>query len=401
METNTAIAGLGLTEVGKVYGRSAGDFAADAARHAVADAGLSMADIDGLLVMSGIAKGVGIGLADTLGLSNLALLAEMKAFGATVGMMVEYASLAIATGRASAVVCLFADAPLRENTGGGAAWSKYATRGAATGLANMSAAIGFSSPTAHYALAARRHMQRFGTTTEQLGSVAVAQREWAQFNPEAQYREPISLADHQESRVVSDPLRLLDCCLVTNGGAAVVVTAAERARDLAQPPVHIWGWGQGHPGYSWERGSEFGLVTGAVQSGQAAVKMAGITPADVTIREIYDCFTYTVLVTLEDYGFCAKGEGGPLAESGALAPDGALPTNTGGGQLSAYYLVGMTPLVEAVIQARGHGGGRQVADNSVILVSGNGGVLNHHSTLILSPAPRHRSHNGSAASTKR
>jgi acetyl-CoA acetyltransferase len=388
LQPSSAIVGLGLTDVGKIYGRGAGDFAADAVRRAVSDAGMSMTDIDGLLVMSGLAKGVNLTLADTLGMSDLALLAEIKAYGATVGAMIEYASMAIATGRAHAVACVFADAPLQTNTGGAAAWSNYTARGAATGFASLRTAIGFSSPTAHYALAARRHMSRYGTTSEQLGAVAVAQRQWAQHNPHAQFNEPITVDDHQRSRMVSDPLHLLDCCLVSNGGAAVIVTSAERAPDLARPPVYVLGWGQGHPGYSWERGSAFGLVTGAVQSGQAAMEMAGVTPADITVREIYDCYTYTVLVTLEDYGFCAKGEAGPLAASGALAPGGALPTNTGGGQLSAYYLVGMTPLIEAVIQARRDGGDRQVADNNVILVSGNGGILSHHTTMILSPQPR-------------
>jgi acetyl-CoA acetyltransferase len=188
--------------------------------------------------------------------------------------------------------------------------------------------------------------------------------------------------------MISDPLRLLDCCLVSNGGAAVVVTSAERAAGLRQPPVNVWGWGQGHPGYSWERGSEFGLRTGAVQSGRRAMEMARVKPSDVTVREIYDCYTFTTLVTLEDYGFCAKGEGGALAAAGALGPGGDLPTNTGGGQLSSYYLWGMTPLSEAVIQARGQGGGRQVPDNEVVLVSGNGGLLQHHGTLVLSPLPK-------------
>lgn len=384
----TAIAGLGLTDVGKVYDRTAGQFAAEAVRLAAADAGLAMSDIDGLLVMSGLAKGVDLGLADTLGLSDLGMLAQINVFGATAGAMIEYASMAVATGSVSSVACVFADAPLTGGGGAGAAWTKFSTRGAATGFASMRAASGFTSAAAQYALAARRHMLRYGTTSEQLGAVAVAQRQWARHNPQAQFRDPITLADHQNSRMISDPLHLLDCCLVSNGGAAVIVTSAERARDLRQPPVYVWGWGQGHPGYTLERGSDFGLVTGAVQSGRTAMKMAGITPAEVTIREIYDCYTYTTLVTLEDYGFCAKGEGGPLAASGALGPGGSLPTNTGGGQLSAYYLVGMTPLVEAVIQARGHGGARQVADNNVILVSGNGGILAHHATVVLSPQPR-------------
>jgi acetyl-CoA acetyltransferase len=246
-------------------------------------------------------------------------------------------------------------------------------------------ASGITSTTSYYALAAQRHMSVYGTTSEQLGAVAVAQRAWAAGNPRAQMRAPLTLAEHQGSRFVVEPLHLLDCCLVSNGGAAVVVTSAERAAHLPNPAVHVWGWGQGHPGYSWEKGSTFGLSTGAVQSGRAAMSMAGVKPGDVTVREIYDCYTYTTIVTLEDYGFCAKGEGGPLAASGALAPGGDLPTNTGGGQLSSFYLWGFTPLVEAVIQGRGHGSERQVRDNSLILVSGNGGILQHHSTLVLSP----------------
>ncbi|HEX9530373.1 MAG TPA: thiolase family protein, partial [Acidimicrobiales bacterium] len=157
---------------------------------------------------------------------------------------------------------------------------------------------------------------------------------------------------------------------------------------LAQPPVYPWGWAQTHPGYSMARDSEFGLTTGAAIAGPAAMRMAGITPADVDVREIYDCYTYTCLVTLEDYGFCAKGEGGELAASGALGPGGTLPTNTGGGQLSGYYLWGMTPLSEAVIQARGQGGARQILRHEVVLVSGNGGTLDYHSALVLGTEPR-------------
>src|SRR6266536_2929598 len=153
--------------------------------------------------------------------------------------------------------------------------------------------------------------------------------------------------------------------------------------SLRQPPVQVLGWGQAHPGTLWQRGSDFGLVTGAALSGPAALKMAGLAPADIDLREIYDCYTYTVLVTLEDYGFCGKGEAGELAASGALAPGGALPTNTGGGQLSAYYLWGMTPLMEAVTQVRGQAGARQTARHDTAIVSGNGGLLDHHATLVM------------------
>ncbi|MBA9006407.1 thiolase family protein [Thermomonospora cellulosilytica] len=383
MGEGAAIAGLGMTELGKVYGRSARRLAADAVRRAVADAGLGLADLDGLVVSHGLGGSPGIELADTLGLRDLRALTQMNAFGATAGAMIAYAAMSVTSGAATTVACVFADAPLRPERSSGAAYERSAREW--HGYGGMTAALGFRSVNALYALAARRHMARYGTTSEQFGAIAVSTRQWATMNPLAQMRDPITLADHQNSRWVAEPLHLLDCCLVSNGAIAVVVTSADRARDLARPPVHIWGWGQGHPGHRRERGSEFGLTTGAAVSGPIAMKMAGVTVSDIDVCELYDCYTYTVLVSLEDYGFCAKGEGGAFVESGALGPGGALPTNTGGGQLSGYYMWGMTPLSEAVVQARGDGGERQVAKHDVILVSGNGGILDHHSTLILSP----------------
>jgi acetyl-CoA acetyltransferase len=398
--TIAAIAGLGLTDLGKVYGRSARRLAAEAVRLAAQDAGLGLAELDGLLVCPGIAGGtLDVGLARILGLRDLRLLSVINSYGASAGAAVAMAALAVGSGSASAVACVFADTPLRPDASSGASFG--ARRGAAAGpggpgaaapewhgLAGLRAGYGYRSVTAEYALAARRHMAAYGTTSEQFGAIAVAQRAWAAGNPLARFREPISLADHQASRWITEPLHLLDCCLVSNGAIAVIVTSAERAAGLAKPPVHIWGWGQGHPGHAMERGSEFGLSTGAAIAGPAAMAMAGIGPSDVTMCQIYDCYTYTVVVTLEDYGFCGKGEGGPLAASGALAPGGALPVNTGGGQLSSYYMWGFTPLSEAVIQARGEGGARQSPASDVILVSGNGGILDHHATLVLSPRPR-------------
>lgn len=226
-------------------------------------------------------------------------------------------------------------------------------------------------------------MERFGTTSEQLGHIAVAQRAWAALNPAAQLRDPITLADHQASRWIAEPFHLLDCCLVSNGGIAVLVTTAERAAAMAQPPVHVLGWAQSHPGRYLRRHPEFGLVSGAASAGPAALAMAGVGVADVDVVQLYDCYTFTVLITLEDYGFCEKGEGGPFAASGVLGPGGKLVLNTGGGQLSGYYMWGMTPLSEAIIQARGQGGDRQAAVHDIILVSGNGGVLDHHATMVL------------------
>jgi len=379
------IAGLGMTEIGRVYGRSAGQFAADAIRAAVADAGLALADIDGLLTSAGVSRGVGLGLQRDLALRDLRLLSEMNAFGATAGAMVQFASMAVQAGMAHVVACVFADAPLRPDRGAGAV---YGGGRAPTGWMGLVTASGIAGANPMYALAARRHMLRYGTTSEQLGAIAVAQRGWAALNPLAQLREKITIDDYLASRWIAEPFRLLDCCLVSNGGIAVIVTTAERAAGLARPPVHVLGWGQGHPGHPFRRSEEFGLSTGAAVSGPAALAMAGVTVADVGVAELYDCYTFTVLVTLEDYGFCAKGDGGPFAASGVLGPGASLKVNTGGGQLSSYYLWGMTPLSEAVIQARGAAGRRQVPDHDVVLVSGNGGVLDHHSTLVLSPHPR-------------
>lgn len=366
--------------MGKVYGPTAADFAVEAVCRAVDDAGLVLSDLDGLLTNAGITGGVGLAIRKELGLGELRIASEVQSYGASAGAMVSYAAMAVGAGMAETVACVFADAPLRPGSSTGAA---YAMGGQLSGLGGVAAAAGLRGANPLYALAARRHMELFGTTSEQFGAVAVAQRAWAAQNPLAQMREPLTLADHQASRWIAEPLHLLDCCLVSNGGIAVVVTSAERAADLRQPPVHILGFAQSHPHYGEDRHSQFGIVSGAATSGPAALAMAGVSLSDVDVVELYDCYTYTVVVSLEDYGFCPKGDGGPFAASGALGPGGSLAVNTGGGQLSGYYMWGMTPVSEGVIQARGQGGDRQVARHDVVLVSGNGGVLDHHATLVL------------------
>lgn len=379
--------------MGNVYGRPASGFAADAIRLAVSDAGLELSDVDGLLTSSGIGGGVGLGLQRDLGLRDLRLLSEMQSFGATAGGMVQVAAMAVLSGMAEVVACVFADAPLRPGRPAGDVYS-VPTRSAAaeagaqkpsppSGWGGLMAATGAAGANTLYALAARRHMLQYGTTTEDFAAVAVAQRDWAALNPLAQMRDPITVEDHHKSRWVAAPFRKLDCCLVSNGGVAVLVTTAERARFLAPPPVHILGWGQCHPGRLFDTDPGFGLVTGAARSGPEALAMAGVKLDDIEVVQLYDCYTYTVLVSLEDYGFCPKGEGGSFVSSGALGPGGRLKLNTGGGQLSAYYMWGMTPLSEAVMQVRGQAGLRQVHPHDMALVSGNGGVLDHHSTLVL------------------
>ena len=216
-------------------------------------------------------------------------------------------------------------------------------------------------PVTAYALAASRHMHEFGTTREQLASVAVAARAWAQLNPGAWSRDPLSVEDVLASRMVADPLTLRDCCLVTDGGAAIVVTSAERAATLQRPPVLVLGAGEAHS-HRHITGMPTLTTTAAAQSGAAAFAEAGLTPADVDVAQLYDAFTITPILFLEDLGFCAKGDGGPFAASGAIAPGGALPMNTNGGGLSYTHpgMYGLHAIVEAVRQLRGECGDRQV-----------------------------------------
>jgi acetyl-CoA acetyltransferase len=378
---SAAIVGLGITEMGKIYGRSAADFAAEAVALALDDAGLQKSDIDGLLINGNGNVDMTPYLQMTLGFEDLSMLNLMNAAGSTSGTMVQYAALALDAGVVNNVVLLYADAPLQQDVGAAAA---YASRGRWHGINGLRAVYGEFGGNPPYALAARRHMHLYGTTSEQFGAIAVAQRKWALMNPRAQMRKPMTLEDHQSSRIVVDPFHLFDCCLVSNGAVAVIMTTAERAKHLRQPPVYVRAAAQAAPGDNQRSGRDPGINTGAKSAGDQAFALAGISRNEVDILELYDCYTYTVLVTLEDYGFCAKGEGGAFVEDGKLGPGGLLPTNTGGGQLSSYYMWGFTPLSEAVIQARGQAGERQVERNDVVLASGNGGVLNFHSTTILS-----------------
>lgn len=386
MESTTrqpVIAGLGMTELGKVYGRTATQFAATAVKLAASDAGIGLPDIDGLIVSDGLSGPVGLELQGTLGLTDLNLFTYMQGYGSTAGQMVQYASMAVQSGMAETIAIVWADAPLRENVGGGSAYGAKAA-GMPSGWNAITGTSGILTANNMYALAARRHMDTYGTTSEQLGAIAVAQRDWAAMNPLAQLRNTITLEDHQASRMISDPFHLLDCCLVSNGGIALIVTSRERASEMAQPPVAVLGWAQAHPGRTGQRNDDFGLISGAAQSGPAALRMAGLSLKEIDVVELYDCYSFTTLITLEDYGFCAKGEGGDfVSQPGVLGPDGSVKVNTGGGQLSSYYMWGMTPLSEAVIQARGQAGERQVASHDRVLVSGNGGVLDYHSTLVL------------------
>jgi acetyl-CoA acetyltransferase len=243
-------------------------------------------------------------------------------------------------------------------------------------------------PISSYALAARRHMAQYGTTSEQLAEVAVAARQWAMKNPKATMRDPITIQDVLNSPMVSSPLHRLDCCLITDGGGAIVLTSAERAHSLKQKPVYLWGAGESHFHRSISSMPDL-TQTAAKLSGEAAFKMAGVTHSDVDLVMLYDAFTINVILFLEDLGFCPKGEGGAFVSNGRIAPGGELAVNTNGGGLSYCHpgMFGIFLIVEAVRQLRGEAGERQLSKCDIALVHGNGGTLSSQATAILSKEP--------------
>jgi acetyl-CoA acetyltransferase len=239
-----------------------------------------------------------------------------------------------------------------------------------------------------YALFAQRHMAEYGTTSEQLAEVAVAMRGWAGMNDNAQKCEPIGIAEVLASPLVTSPLHVLDCALVSDGAAAFVVTSLERARDLLQKPVKPLGGGHGFS-HTYIGDYDSPAITGALHSGREAFQQAGVAPADIQVAELYDCFTITVIAELEDLGFCKKGEGGAFVQGGRIGPGGSFPVTTHGGLLSAGHpglAGGMFHVIEAVRQLRGQAGKRQVPDAELALAHGNGGIIGLHCSVILGRA---------------
>jgi acetyl-CoA acetyltransferase len=252
------------------------------------------------------------------------------------------------------------------------------------------AVFGHFGLVAGYALAARRAMHTFSTGPETWKRIAVGQRKWANLNPAATLNDrPMTFEDYYNARWIVEPFRLFDTCLMTDGGRAMVITSADRARDLRHPPVLIMGMGQHNPSYEVHQATHLAGPTGAKKAGEMAFGMAGITLRDVDACEIYDCFTYTVEITLQDYGFFGPGEGEEWLKNGTIEPGGRMPVNTSGGQLSEAYYMGLTPLSEAAMQLMGRCGNRQLgpATNTkspeIILCSDNGGVLQTHSCIVL------------------
>lgn len=367
-----AIVGVGNTRYGKVPGVSALTHNVEAIANAIEDAGIDKSEIDAVLTKAPssdfqmlwsakVAQAIGVvpkvtATLDQAGASNIGLIG--------------YAIMCMEMGMCTTAVISYGDNPL---TGKRTFYNRPRGEDAAYGF--------FGAPPA-YAMLARRHMEEFGTTSEQLAEVAVTCRHHASMNPNAQFQTPITVEDHQASRYVAEPFHLLDCCPVSDGGAAIVITSAERARDLRQPPAFVLGLGQGHPSWDLPHRREW-TTSGAKVSGEMAFEMAGLGPNDMNFAELYDCFTVVPLITLEDYGFCKKGEGGSFVSGGRIRVGGEFPINTSGGLLSETGMPGMQHVLEGVRQIRGQCGPRQVPNAKLGVISGQGGIMTTHATMVL------------------
>lgn len=377
-----AIAGVATFGCGEAPGYTDMELLAQAARLAVADAGLTMKDIDGLCTASASSAMWSMPVVEYLGIRPRFVDATMIGGSSFIAHLMP-AMQALESGQCDAVLVAYGSAQ-RTST-----LSRKEIGKARLLMDPQPYEHPYQPmlPMSAYALAASRHMHDFGTTRRQLAQVAVSARQWARKNPDAFMRDPLTVDDVLNARMVSDPLTVRDACLVTDGGGAYVLVRADRARDLPQPPVYVLG--QGTAVWNRQISSMADLtVTAATQSGRDAYAMAGMGPKDIDVAELYDAFTINTLLFLEDLGFCAKGEAGAFVEDGHIAPGGSLPVNTNGGGLSWGHpgMYGIFAAIEGVRQLRGNAGDSQVAGAQTAIVHGNGGTLSSQSTAILGTA---------------
>jgi acetyl-CoA acetyltransferase len=376
-ERVAAIAGVAESDLGEVAPKTAIQLQAEAAREALAEAGLTFADVDGLFSAGGETYAPTLAIGEYLGIRPR-FTDSTSIGGSSFVAHAAHAHLAIQAGHCDVALITYGSTQRSQ------ASRSLGRGGGVRGPSQFEGVWGLPVPVGAYALAATRHMHEFGTTAEQLAEVAVATRRWASLNPRAFMRDPITVDDVLGSRWIAEPLHLLDCCLVTDGGGAVVIVSRERARDLPRPPVWILGHGESHTHMGIASMPDL-TTTPALHSGAAAFGMAGLAPADVDVAELYDSFTITVLLTLEALGFCGRGEAGAFVSGQRTAPGGDFPLNTNGGGLSYCHpgMYGIFTLIEAARQLRGECGDRQVDGARVAVANGTGGVLSSAATVVL------------------
>src|SRR5579885_870412 len=375
-ERIAAIVGVAESDLGLTPGKTALQLQAQAAKAALEDAGLEKSDVDALFTAGNWSWSPNLMLAEYLGIQPK-YTDGTNIGGSSFEAHVGHALAGIEAGRFDVALIAYGSTQRSDR-------SRNRPIAEATLAEQYERPYGLPTPVGAYALAAMRHMHQYGTTSEQLAEIAVATRKWAAMNEKAMMRDPITIEDVLNSRWIAEPLHLLDCCLVTDGGGAVVVASARRARNARKKPVWVLGHGETHTHYSITNMPDLTL-TGAVQSGRAALEMAGVTRDEIDVVEIYDSRTITVLLTLEALGFCQPGEGGAFVSGQRTAPGGPFPLNTNGGGLSYCHpgMYGIFLLIEATRQVRGECGPRQVPDAKIALAHGTGGVLSSSATVIL------------------
>ena len=368
LREKAAITGIGETAYVRGSGKSAFQLQVEASLAAIEDAGLTPKDIDGVIPI-GITGAPAEEFVTSFGIPDLRFSALTPLGGASSIAAVQCAAAAIAAGVCNHVLI----AAGRNSFLGARAGVRIHEMPQFHFVTEFELPLGAIAPAQLYAPMARRHMEVYGTTSRQLGEIAVAIRAHALLNDNAIMKKPITLEDHQSSRMIADPFRLLDCSLESDGGAAFVLSAAQRARDMPQPPTYVMGIAEGHPDSPSSITQRPDMTRlGLAKAAPRAFAMAEVKPDDIDVAEIYDCFTWVVLCQLEDMGFCKKGEGGAFVEGGTLRLGGKLPTNTHGGLLSQAHMLGLNHVVELVRQLRHQGGRRQVADAEVGVATGYG-----------------------------
>lgn len=380
LSRSVAIAGVAESDMGKVPGKTALELQGQAVMAALKDAGLRLQDVDAVFAHTDD-RFSSLQVAEYLGITPR-YVDSTNVGGMSNLVHIRHAMAAIAAGMCSVAVVTYGSTQLSDGSRKGGA---VAQDSPATPRGQFILPYGHLSPIGYYAMVAQLHTHRYGSTPKDLAEIAVAARRWAQLNPKAYRREPTSLEEVMASPLLADPLRQRDCCLVTDGGGALVIVAADRARDLRNKPVYVQGIAESYSHHYTPFNTGDWLDTNVAQTAQAALDMAGVTRSDIDVVQIYDHFTIGVLQSLEELGFCQRGEGGAFVADGALGPGGRFPINTSGGGLSYGHpgMFGIFLVIEAVRQLRGECGERQLPKAELALCHAPGLVFSCNTTMIL------------------